>query len=114
MSLKLVTQLKKFPDIPVCTREEHRGSRHNSKGVPVLPPHPERRVNFPAMFGSQSRRPRRTSGGGGVHLTLERNSRVSPTISKDPRCPSALQTHLTPLHCLDGHAEDQLKTRWQL
>ena len=33
-------QLKKFPDIPVCTREEHRGSRHNSGRALVLPLHP--------------------------------------------------------------------------
>ena len=91
-------QLKKFPDIPVCTREEHVKSCHNSRRAPVLRPHPERRVPVHASSVRESRHSCHTSRGGGLHLTHESNSRGRATISKDPRCPSALQTHLTPLH----------------
>ena len=38
-SLTPLRQLKKFNDIPLCTREEHQGSRLNSKRAPVFPPH---------------------------------------------------------------------------
>ena len=38
-SLTPLMQLKKFPDIPVSTREEHRVSRHNSRRAPFCPPH---------------------------------------------------------------------------
>ena len=67
-------QLKKFPDIPVSTREEARESR----------PHPEetrfrfyleRRGPFPAWSGKNSRRSRRISRGGTLHRKGERNSR---------------------------------------
>ena len=111
-SLTPLRKLKKFPDILVCTQEEHRGSRHNSRRAPVLPPHPKRRVRFPASLGRESRHSRRTSRGGNLHLMLERDSRGLATISKEPRCPRAVWTHLTPLHLLDSHTEDRLKTRW--
>ena len=91
-------ELNKFPDIPVCTQEEHRGSRHNSRRAPVLPPHPERRVRFPALSERECQCSHRTSRGGSLHLTLETNSRGRATIPKDPQCSSVLQTHLTPLH----------------
>ena len=84
------------------------------KKSPGLHPHPERRVSLPALSGRESRRSRRTSIGGGLHLMLERYSRGRATISKDTRCPSALQTHLSPLQLCDGHPEDRLKSRWQV
>ena len=68
-------QLKKFPDIPVSTREEARESR----------PHPEetrfrfyleRRGPFPAWSGKNSRRSRRISRGGALHRKGERIFRV--------------------------------------
>ena len=95
-SLTPLRQLKKFTDIHVCTREENQVSRHNSRRPPDLPPHPERRVCFPASSGRESRQSRRVSRGGSLHWTFERTSRGLATISKDPRCPIALQTHLTP------------------
>ena len=70
-------QLKKFPDIPVSTREEARESR----------PHPEEPCfrllareegSFPCVVGKNSRSSRRISRGGALHRKGERNSRVVP------------------------------------
>ena len=83
-------QLNKFRDILVCTREEHRRSRHYSRRAPVLPPHPKRSFRFHASPGRESRHSRRTSRGSGLHLMLERNSRGCATISN---------THNVPVHC---------------
>ena len=80
-------QLKKFPRIPVSTREEHRGSRHNSRRALVFPPHLEMRVHFPASLGKELRHSRRTSRGGGLRLNFKRNSRGQATIPKDPDVP---------------------------
>ena len=55
-SLTPLSQLKKFPDIPISTQEEHRGSHHNSKRAPFFPPHLTMRVHFPALSGKESRR----------------------------------------------------------
>ena len=77
-------QFKKFPDIPVSTREEHRGSCHNSRRAPLFPPHLEMRVHFLASVGKESQRSNRTSRGGGVNLKVERNYRVVPRFQKTP------------------------------
>ena len=75
-------QLKKFPNIPVATREEHRGSCHNSRRAPVLPPYPERKVHFPASSGKESRLFCCNSRGGGLNLNLERHPGVVPRFQK--------------------------------
>ena len=62
------SQLKKFPDIPICTREEHRVSHHNSRRALVSPPHLEMRVQSPALSAKGSRCSCRISGGGRSHL----------------------------------------------
>ena len=78
-------QLKKFPDIPVYTREEARESR----------PHPEEprfrlllesRDPFPAWSGKNSRRCRRISRGVALHRKGERNSRVVTPFPESTRC----------------------------
>ena len=106
-------QLKKFPDIPVCTREEAGESR----------PHPEeprfrllarRSDPFPAWWGKNSPRSRRISRGGALHRKGERNSRVVPPFPESPRCLSSLQGNLFSLHCLDFQAEDPLTPRWHV
>ena len=105
-------QLKKFPDIPVSTREEARESR----------PHPEeprfrlllRRDPFPAWSGKNSRRSRRISRGGALHRKGERNSRVEPPYPESPRCLSPFQGNHLSLHCLDFQAEDLLTPRWHV
>ena len=80
-------QLKKFPNIPVSTREEHQGSCHKSRRVLFIPPHLEMRVPFPASSGKKSWHCCRTSRGGSLNLNVERNSRGCATIPKDPYVP---------------------------
>ena len=106
-------QLKKFPDIPVSTREEARESR----------PHPEEprfrliareEGSFPVWSGKNSWRSHRISRGGALHRKGERNSRVVPPFPESPRCLSAFQGNLFTLHCLDFQAEDRLTPRWHV
>ena len=106
-------QLKKFPDIPVFTREEARGTR----------PHPEEthfrliareEGSFPTWLGKKSRRSRRMSIGGALHRKGERNTRIVPPFQESARCLSPFHRNLSSLHCLDFHAEDRLTPRWHL
>ena len=84
-------QLKKFPDIPVSTREEARESRpHQSR--PVSASLLERRDPFPAWWGKNSRRSRRISRGGALHRKGERNSRVVGIPGAIPRVPQMSQS----------------------
>ena len=112
-SLTPLRQLKKFHDIPVSTREEHRGSRHNSRRAPVFPPHLEMRVHFLASSRKESRCSHRTSRGDGLNFKLERNSRGNATIPKDPDVP--IHSRYTWFPCTDSTViEHQLKTRWHV
>ena len=106
-------QLKKFPDIPVSTREEARESR----------PHPEEprfrllareEGSFPCVFGKEfpafpSHLKRRRS-------PQERREELQgrATFLESPRCLSPFQGNLFSLHCLDFQAEDRLTPRWHL
>ena len=81
-------QLKKFPDIPVCTPEEARESR----------PHPEeprfrllarRRDPFPACSGQNSRRSRRNSRGG----ALDKKGRGTPGWCHHSLSPPDVSVH---------------------
>ena len=106
-------QLKKFPDIPVDTREEARDSAPIQRR-PVSACCLERRDPFPAWSGKNSRRSRHISRGG-AHLTKgERNSRVVPPFPEYPRCLSPFQGNLFSLHCLAFQAEDRLTPRWHV
>ena len=96
MSLTAVTQLKKFPGIPVFTRETPRVPPQLNKS-PGSPCSSREKGPFPCYIQEAIPSSPLHLRGGGVHLMLERNSRGRPTISKDPRCPSVLQTHLTQL-----------------
>ena len=51
----------------------------------------ERRDPFPAWSGKNSRRSRRISIGGALHIKCERNSRVVPPFPESPRCLSPFQ-----------------------
>ena len=106
-------QLKKFPDIPVFTREEARESR----------PHPEEprfrllareEGSFPCVVGKEFRRSRRISRGGALHSIGERIPRVLPPFPESPRCLSPFQGKLFSLYCLDFQAEDRLTPRWHV
>ena len=106
-------QLKKFPDIPVSTREEARESR----------PHPEEprfrllareEGSFPCVVGKEfpafpSHLKRRRS-------PQERREELQgrATFPESPRCLSAFQGNLFAMHCLDFQAEDRLTPRWHV
>ena len=106
-------QLKKFPDIPVSTREEARESC----------PHPEEPrfsllareegsfhcvvgIEFP-LFPSHLKCRR-------LHRKGERKFRVVPPFPESPGCLSPFQGNLFSLHCLDFQAEDRLTPRWHV
>ena len=106
-------QLKKFPDIPVSTREEARESR----------PHPEEprfrllareEGSFPCVVGKEfpafwSHLKRRRS-------PKERREELQgrTTFPESPRCLSPFQGNVFSLHCLDFQAEDRLTPRWHV
>ena len=106
-------QLKKFPDIPVSTREEARESR----------PHPEEprfgllaleEGSFPCVVGKEfpafpSHLKRRLSP---PERREEPQGRA--TFPESTRCLSPFQGNLFSLHCLDFQAEDQLTPRWHV
>ena len=106
-------QLKKFPDIPVSTREEARDSCPHPE-EPVSISYLERRDTFPACSGKNSRRSRRISRGGALHRKGERYSRVVPPFPVSPRCLSPFQGILFSLHCLDFQAENRLTPWWHV
>ena len=103
-------QLKKFPALPVSTREEARGSRTHpgeprfrllarderfvpcfvGKDLPAFPSHLKRR-------GSPQERRKELQG--------------RATIPRVPRCVSPFQRKLVSLHCLYFQAEDRLPPR---
>ena len=106
-------QLKKFPDIPVSTREEARESR----------PHPEEPrfrllareegsllcvvgKEFTAFPSHLKRR----------HSPQERREELQgrATFPESTRCLSPFQGNLFSLHCLDFQAEDRLTPRWHV
>ena len=106
-------QLKKFPDIPVSTREEARDSR----------PHPEEprfrllareEGSFPCVVGKEfpafpSHLKRRRS-------PQERREELQgrATIRRGARFLNPFQGNLFSLHCLDFQAEDRLTSRWHM
>ena len=106
-------QLKKFPDIPVSTREEASETR----------PHPEEprfrllareERSFPCVVGKEFPGSRSISRGGALHRKGEMNSRVVPPFPESPRCFSPFQGNLFSLHCLEFLAEDRLTPRWHV
>ena len=104
-------QLKKFPDIPVSTREEARESR----------PHPEEprfrliaaeEGSFPCVVWKEF--PAFPS-----HLKRRRSPeekreelQVHATIARVPQMSQSIPGNLVSLHCLDFQAEDRLTPRW--
>ena len=86
-------QLKKFPDIPVSTREEARESRPHLE-EPRFRLLAREEGSFPYMVGKNSRRSRRISTGGALHRKGQRNSRVVPPFPESPRFFSPFQGNL--------------------
>ena len=106
-------QLKKFPDIPVSTREEARESRPHSE-EPRFRLLPREEGSFPCVVGKAFPAIRHTSRGGALHRKGERNSRVVPPFPESPRCLSPFQGNLFSLHSLDLQAEDRLTPLWHV
>ncbi|KAI4555726.1 hypothetical protein MJT46_014349 [Ovis ammon polii x Ovis aries] len=100
----------KFPDIPVSTREEARGSR-TYPGEPRFRHLARDEGSFPCFVGKEFTAFRRISRGGALHRKGERNSRVVPPFQESLRCVSPFQRNLFSLHCLDVQAEDRLPPR---
>ena len=86
-SLTPFMQHIKIPNITISIGEEPQGSCHNSRRAPFFPPHLEMRVHFPASLIKESQHSLHSSRGGGLNLKVERNSRGSATIPKDPDVP---------------------------
>ena len=107
MSFTPLLQLKKFPDIPVSTLEEARGS-HSHPEEPRFRLIARDEGSSPCLVGKEFRRSRRISRGGALHMKGERNSSVVPPFQESPRCLSPFQRNLFFLHCLEFHAEDRL------
>ena len=106
-------QLKKFPDIPVSTREETlEFCPHPEEPRFCLPAREE--GSFPCVFGKEFPEFGRISRGGALHRKGVRNSRVVPPFPESPRCLSPFQGNLFSLHCLDFQAEDRLTPRWHV
>ena len=106
-------QLKKFPDIPVSTREEAREFRQHPE-EPCFRLLVREEESFPCLVGKDSRRSRPISRGGALHRKGERNSRVVPPFPESPTCLSPFQGNLYSLHCLDFQGEDRLTPRWHV
>ena len=83
MSFKPFLQLKKFPDIPVSTREEARESRPRPEEPRFRLLAPEE-GSFPFVVGEKFPRSRHNSRGGAFHRKGERNSRVVPPFPETP------------------------------
>ena len=106
-------QLKKFPDIPISTREEARESRPHSEEPPFRLLDREE-GSFPCVV-------RKEFHAFPWHLKRRRSPQERreelqgrATIPRDPRFFSPLQGNLFSLHCLDFQAEDRLTPRWHV
>ena len=106
-------QLKKFPDIPVSTREEARESRQHPE-EPCFRLLAREEGSFPCVVGKEFPGSRRISRGGALHMKGERESRVVPPFPESRRCISPFLGNLFSLHCLDVQAEDRLTPWWHV
>ena len=106
-------QLKKFPDIPVSTREEARESR----------PHPEEprfqlqareEGSFPCVVGKEF--PAFPSHLTRRHSPEKRREELQcrPPFPGSPRCLTTFKRNLISVHCLYFQFEDRLTPRWHV
>ena len=106
-------QLKKFPDIPVSTREEARESRPHPEG-PRFRILAREEASFPCVVGKEL--PAFPSHLKRRRFPQERREELQgrATIPRDTRCLRRFQGNLFSLHYLDFQAEDQLTPRWKV
>ena len=88
---RVPTQLRKSPGFPSSSRDEGPFNCFVGKGIPAFLSHLKRRRS---------------------QLEPREELQGSCHNPKRPRCPNALKIQLTPLHRLDSHPEDRLKTPW--
>ena len=93
-------QLKKFPDIPVSTREEARESRPHRE-EPRFRLLAREEGSFPCVVGKEFPAFPSHLKRSGLHRKGERNSRVMPPFPEFPRCLSPFKGNLFSLHFLD-------------
>ena len=112
-SFTVMLQLKKFPDIPVSTQEEARGSR----------PHPEElrfrlvardEGSFPYLVGKEF--PAFSSHLKRRHSPKERGEELQgrATIPRVPQMSLSIPGKPVSLHYLDFQAKDRLTPRWHM
>ena len=106
-------QLKKIPNIPVCTREEAPESRPHSE-EPRFRLLAREEGSFPCMFGKAlpafpSHLKRRRS-------PQERREELQgrATIPRVPQMSQSIPGKPVSLHCLDFQDEDPLTPRWHM
>ena len=106
-------QLKKFPDIPVSTREEARESRPHAE-EPRFRLLAREEVSLPCVVGKEipalpSHLKRRRS-------PQERQEELQgrATIPRVPQMSQSIPGKLFSLHCLDFQEEDRLTPRWHV
>ena len=90
---RVLPQLKKSSGIPSSSRDEDPFPCFVEKGILAFLWHLRRRRS---------------------QLEPRKELQGSCHYSQRPQCPNPLQILLTPLHCLNGHPENRLKTRWQV
>ena len=105
--------LKKFPDIPVSTREEARESRPHPE-EPRYRPLAREEGSFPCVFGKESpafpsqlkrrRSPQERREELRGHASIPRVPKMSQSILGKP----------VSQHCFDFQAEDRLTPRWHV
>ena len=103
-------QLKKFPDIPVSTREEAGEFRPHAEEPRLRLLAPEE-GSFPCVFGKEF-------PAFPTHLKRRRSPQerreelsVMPPFPESSRCLRPFQRNLFSLHCLEFQAEDRLIPR---
>ena len=106
-------QLKKFPNLPVSTREEARESRPHPK-EPRLSLLAREEGSFPCVVGKEfpafpSHLKRRRSP---QERREELQSRA--TIPRVTQRSQSIPGNLFSLHCLDFQAKDRLTTQWHV
>ena len=106
-------QLKKFPDIPVSTRDEARESRPHPE-EPRFPLLAIEEGSFPCVVGKEF--PALPSHSKRRRSPQERREELQDQapFPESPRYLSPFQANLFSLHCLDFQAEDQPTPRWHV
>ena len=106
-------QLKKFPDIPVSTREEARESRPHRQ-EPRFRLLDREEGSFPCVVGKVF--PAVPSHLKWRRSPQERREELQgrATFPEYPRCLSPFQGNLFSLHCLEFQAEDRFTPRWHV